>query len=109
MRATDTELTLSPSDVTGFLACEHLTTLDLAVAQGELERPAVENDQRDLIQRKGEEHERGYLAQLRGEGRKAVEIPDGSWDERVALTEQNLREGAEVVYQGVFSNGRWRG
>ena len=62
MRLADANLQLSSSDLSGFLACEHLTTFDLAVVRGEFERPGVENDQRDLIQRKGEEHERGYLA-----------------------------------------------
>ena len=42
-------LHLSPSDVTAFLACEHLTTLSLAHASGQLERPEVEDEQRDLI------------------------------------------------------------
>ena len=51
-------LQLSPSDVTAFLACEHLTTLSLAHARGEIERPEVEDEQRDLIFRKGLEHER---------------------------------------------------
>ncbi len=46
-------LHLSPSDVTAFLACEHLTTLSLAHARGEIERPAVENEQAELIFRKG--------------------------------------------------------
>ncbi len=78
--------------------------------RGDLTRPAFDDDQRDLIQRKGAEHERGYLEQLRAEGRDVVEIPeDRPWDERVALTEQLLRDGADVVYQGVFSHGRWRG
>ena len=35
-------LLLSPSDVTAFLACEHLTTLSLAHARGEVERPEVD-------------------------------------------------------------------
>ena len=38
----DGTLSLSPSDVTAFLACEHLTTLSLAHARGELERPEVD-------------------------------------------------------------------
>jgi len=50
-------LRLSPSDVTAFLACEHLTTLSLADARGEIERPEVVNDQAELIFRKGLEHE----------------------------------------------------
>ncbi len=46
-------LHLSRSDVTAFLACEPLTTLSLAHARGEIERPAVENEQAELIVRKG--------------------------------------------------------
>ena len=34
----------SSSDVTAFLACEHLTTLSLAHARGEIERPEVGNE-----------------------------------------------------------------
>ncbi len=63
----DGDLFLSPSDVTAFLACEHLTTLSIAHARGEIERPAVENEQVELIFRRGLEHERVYLESLRGE------------------------------------------
>ena len=52
----------SPSDLNAFLECEHLTQLELAVARHELERPADENPQADLVKRKGDEHEAAYLA-----------------------------------------------
>ncbi|HEY8724484.1 MAG TPA: TM0106 family RecB-like putative nuclease [Gaiellaceae bacterium] len=105
MKLIDAQIMLSPSDLSDFLACEHLTSLELRGTPGrEVVDPQVE-----LIQRKGEEHERGYLDQLGAVGRDVVEIPDGSWDERVALTQQALRDGADVVYQGVFTGGRWRG
>ena len=67
-------LRLSPSDVTAFLACEHLTTLSLAHARGELDRPDVENEQAELIFRKGLEHERAYLEHLRADGKTVLEI-----------------------------------
>jgi predicted RecB family nuclease len=105
VKLVDAQLTLSPSDLSQFLACEHLTTLELR----DTPKPETVDPQVELIRRKGEEHERGYLEQLRAEGRDVVEISDGDWDERVALTEQALREGADVVYQAVFSHGRWRG
>ena len=50
-------LHLSPSDVTAFLACEHLTTLSLRHARSELERPELDNEQAELVFRKGLEHE----------------------------------------------------
>src|SRR3990170_3060584 len=37
--ADDGTLLLSPSDLSGHLACPHLTTLNLRVQRGELERP----------------------------------------------------------------------
>ena len=58
-------LHLSPSDVTAFLVCEHLTTLSLAHARGEIGRPEIENEQAELIFRKGLEHEHAYLESLR--------------------------------------------
>ncbi len=59
----------SPTDLNAFLACEHLTTLQVAVARGELEKPFRHNPHADLIRRKGDEHEAAYLARLRAEGR----------------------------------------
>jgi len=104
-------LLLSPSDVTAFLACEHLTTLALGHARGEIEKPAVEDEQRDLIFRKGLEHERAYLESLRAEGKSIVEIDfdDQDWEAAQARTVAAMDSGADVVYQGVFLHDGWRG
>jgi predicted RecB family nuclease len=111
----DGTILLSPSDVTAYLACEHLTQLELKVARGEIVKPDAEDTQAELIRRKGEEHERGYLAQLLADGRDLVTIeiadPDGEWDwERASReTEEAMRAGREVVYQAAFVDGEWRG
>ena len=104
-------LQLSPSDVTAFLACEHLTTLSLRHAREEFERPAVVNEQADLIKRKGDEHERAYLAKLRADGLTVHEIEfDGQdWEDAQARTVAAIQKGFDVVYQGVFAHDRWRG
>ncbi len=108
MRAANGELRFSPSDLNDFLECEHLVALELRVARGELLRPQVDNPQADLIRRKGEEHERAYLGELRAAGKEIVEIevagPDGEWDTAAAAerTEQAIRDGAELIYQAVF-------
>jgi hypothetical protein len=39
MKFGDDRLMFSPSDLVGFVACPHLTTLELAVAREELKRP----------------------------------------------------------------------
>ncbi|MBA2462285.1 MAG: TM0106 family RecB-like putative nuclease, partial [Actinobacteria bacterium] len=103
-------LHLSPSDVTAFLACEHLTTLSLRHARGEIERPEVVNEQAELIFRKGLEHEHAYLETLRADGKSIAEIDfDGDWDAAQARTVAAMRDGADVVYQGVFAHDGWRG
>src|SRR5581483_7612717 len=115
--APDATLRLSPSDLSGYLACPHLTTLELAVARGELERPRPDSPYRDLVFRKGKEHEAAYLAALEQAGRSVVRIPtydDPAFDRDEArrLTEEAIRaRAAEVIYQPYLADerGEWHG
>src|SRR5579885_370544 len=112
MQLRNGRLSLSPSDVTAFLACEHLTALQLRVARGELEVPEVRNEQAELVFRKGREHEQAYVAQLRAEGKTVREITlDGAfdWERAPAETVEAMRTGVDDVYQAVFVDGDWRG
>jgi uncharacterized protein len=112
MQLRNGQLSLSPSHVTGYLGCEHLTTLAVEAALGELGKPEVENEQAELVFRKGREHEAAYLARLRADGKHVVEIelePDLDWDRAVRETEDAIRAGVDVVYQGALAGGRWRG
>ena len=65
--------------------------------------------------RKGDEHERAYLAQLVDDGREIVEIESepglrGHASRARERTVEAMRAGAEVIYQGVLFDGvRWRG
>jgi predicted RecB family nuclease len=105
-------LTFSPSDLTAFLACSHLTSLETAVAHGTLVQPDVEDPQAELIRRKGDEHERAYLAELRARGLRIVEIELGDeldWERAAAETAEAIAAGVDVVYQGVFIHDGWRG
>jgi predicted RecB family nuclease len=105
-------LLFSPSDLHAFVACPHLTTLELSVARGRLEKPFRVNLHADLIRRKGEEHERRYLERLRAEGREIVEIgfDDRDWERAARETERAIQERADdVVYQACLAEGNWRG
>jgi predicted RecB family nuclease len=107
----DATIFFSPSDLNAFLECEHLTELELAVARHELERPAAENAQADLVKRKGEEHEAAYLAEVIADGRDVVTIAK-DWDDLDAAaraTADAMRAGADVIYQACFVDGDWRG
>src|SRR3954470_9646284 len=117
MRFSDGALRLSPSDLSAHLACAHLTTLELQAAEGGLVKPSLDSPHRDLIFRKGNEHEAAYLARLLTEGRPLQRIPtsdDEGFDpvEARRLTEEAVRAGAaDVIYQPylVSEDGRWRG
>ncbi|TMC51393.1 MAG: TM0106 family RecB-like putative nuclease [Chloroflexi bacterium] len=105
---------LSPSDLIGLLACEHLTQLELAVTRGELVRPVLEDAELDLLARKGHAHELEHLERLRTERRHVVAIADHpeTLDGLRAAEEETLaamRAGADVIYQAAFFDGTWRG
>ncbi len=113
MQISDDKVTVSPSDLSAYLACSHLTQLEVRVARHEIDRPKRDDDsQGELIRRLGEEHEQRYLEKLRADGREITEIDvarDWDWERAARETEEALRAGADVVYQACFVDGEWRG
>src|ERR671914_55592 len=107
MQFRDGRLVFSPSDLNAFLACPHLTTLELAVARGEIHKPFRVNLHADLIRRKGDEHEARYLQRLRDEGRDVVAISfdDRDWLRAARETEDAISGGADVIYQACLAPG----
>jgi predicted RecB family nuclease len=114
MQAIDDNLILSASDLNNYLACAHLTALDLARMRGEGVGEPDRGADAELLARKGDEHEEAYLAKLLADGREVVEIAmdDGSPEAlamAVAETEVAMRGGAEIIYQGAFLRDGFRG
>src|ERR1700730_4732767 len=106
-------LIVSPSDLTGFLECEHLTQQELAAARGEIARPGRQRPELEVLTRRGLEHEARQLAEMRTSHRRVVEFafPEGTIDgltQAHAQTVAAIQEGADVIYQGTFFDGRWR-
>jgi uncharacterized protein len=94
----------SPSDLNAFLACPHLTMLQVRVARDDLTKPYRINLHADIIRRKGEEHERRYLHKLAAEGKIIAE------PQTAAETEEAIRAAeADVIYQAQFEHDGWRG
>ena len=114
MQQVDDQLILSASDLNNYLACAHLTALDLARARGEEVGEPERGADAELLARKGDEHEERYLRRLKEEGREVVEIAaDGGSPEAlgaaVLATEEAMRAGAEVIFQGAFLRDGLRG
>jgi uncharacterized protein len=107
----------SATDLVGFLACGHRFELERAALAGLVTKPIRSDPTIELIQARGYEHEKRYLADLGAAGRRIVEISrDGSvansragLSEAAELTRQAMLDGADVVYQATFFDGTWRG
>src|SRR2546427_5814745 len=91
----------SPTSIADFLACQHLTALNRAEADGQIDRPFFADPGLDLLTRLGVAHERAYLQYLTEEQHlKVVAIPNEiPRAEAVDRTLQAIRRGAEVIYQ----------
>jgi len=109
MREFQGKLLFSAHDLVNFLACPHVTFLDLRNLEQPLE--TTEDDAQSLLlKKKGLEHERRYLYQLHKQGRSIKAIPaDASLPERVKLTRDAMAAGADIIYQAVLLSGPWHG
>lgn len=99
----------SPTDLVNFLGCSHSTILDIRSFTQKMDKCGVsESDM--LLRRKGDEHEAAYLASLKMSGKRVAEIPKhASPIERVRITKEVMRKGADIIFQAALLNGNWIG
>jgi predicted RecB family nuclease len=112
MQHLNDRLLFSPSDLGNFLACEHLTQLDLTLALQGGRRPSYENAYAELLRTKGEEHEQAFLEALRATGRRVAEVRLNTardFEDGTRRTAEAMRAGADYIYQAVFFSHGWRG
>jgi predicted RecB family nuclease len=117
MQTIDGKPVFSATDLVGFLACEHLTALELAAAARLVKRPLRADPELDVMQERGLAHEQRYLADLEAAGRKVTRIaPDEAIPDRgqrlrraAHETEAAIRRGDDVIYQATLFDGRWVG
>jgi uncharacterized protein len=113
--APDGTLIVSATDLVGYLECGHLATLELAAANGAIEKPLRQDPELELIRKRGFDHEQRFLGRLRDEGRTVHEIETrdarGPAELRAAESEtfEAMRRGEDVIFQATFFDGRWRG
>jgi len=114
----------SAGDLVGFLACEHLTDLERAALAGNVRRPERDDPELELIRKRGYEHEKWYIGELRRQGRDVTPIEPDTYDdqpdgqpmayadrflEQVRRTREAIQNGDDVIYQAAFFDGTWRG
>ncbi|MGH2407390.1 MAG: TM0106 family RecB-like putative nuclease [Candidatus Limnocylindrales bacterium] len=114
-RHEDGTLVVSATDLVGFLACDHLATLELGKADGMWQKPPRRTDpELQLLQERGDAFERAYLERRRAAGASVVEIPRPENDPAAlraaeADTVAAMRRGVDLIYQATFFDGRWLG
>lgn len=101
-------LIFSASDLVYFLACDHLTSLDLRALEPNsgLTR-TVADDSNKLIQEKGFAHEENYLQALKLQGLNIADLSHlkGSLDAKVQATKNAMCSGKDVIYQAALHDG----
>ncbi len=104
MRLEDGRMRFSASDFSNYLACRHLTKLELAAAHELTERPHVKDIGFESLVKRGEEHEARVLEEFRDGGWSITEItnPFADFEAALAETKSALADGAEVIYQAAL-------
>lgn len=98
---------LSPTDLSAFLGCRHRTGLDLSLAQGILVKPEWNDPLALALQRRGEAHERNYVAALKAQELRVVDLRDAA--DGTTATLEAVRDGVDVLVQAVLESSGWRG
>jgi predicted RecB family nuclease len=105
MRTVDGQLRIAAGDVANFVACRHLTRLDLAVAHQLVRAPMVEDVGAKALEERGLEHERQVLEGFRARGWSVDDQRTGGqgWERDSAdATAAAMRRRADVIYQGTL-------
>lgn len=101
---------LSASDLSNFLSCNHITTLDRKVIDGFLSAPEWNNPHVAALQQRGFQHESNYISYLESLNLTIATIPeDVSSEEAFGLTLEKMKEGVDIIVQGVLKKDEWYG
>lgn len=116
MQRIEGQLVVSATDLAGWLACDHLASLELGALAGLWDRPWDRDDpELQILREHGDEHERRFLDRLRREGRSVVELPRPAERTTEALRAAEaevvaaMSKGVGAIYQATLFDGRWLG
>jgi predicted RecB family nuclease len=108
MQVKGTQSLFFATDLTDFLACRHLSSLERLVAHGLVSRRFADDPVLEVLRQRGLEHEGAYVATLRQSGKSVVEV-DRDGQAPFAQTLSALRSGADIVVQARLEHGQWSG
>jgi uncharacterized protein len=109
MRILQGAVGLAATDLANHLSCRHLTTLDLRLAKGEIAAPEWDNPHLHVLQQRGLEHERAYIASLRARGLAIAVLSQEPEETAADATLDAMRDGTQAIVQASLRNSNWRG
>jgi len=110
MKCVENSIQLSSGDLIGHLNCDHLTSLNVQVANRTLNQPNSYDPLLRLLQERGQRHEDDYIEHLRNKGCQ-ITVIDGVdiSDATVEATKTAMIAGDEYIVQAALKNERWVG
>jgi uncharacterized protein len=103
-------LLLSATDLSNFLYCPHVTTLDLLLLDKKIASPEIYADASlEALKKKGDEFEAAYLLDLERQGKSIVRISRDNKAKALQDTLAAMHAGVEVIYQARLEHGGWAG
>jgi predicted RecB family nuclease len=104
LKIIDGQVRLAASDVANFLACRHLTRLDLLRARGVIEPPHVYDAGFEDLVKRGDAHEKQILQGYRDRGLQVVEVTKDTTNPAAGATATAgaIADRVDVIYQGAL-------
>lgn len=109
MKILDHTVALSATDLANHLSCRHLTMLNLLLVKREIGAPSWDNPRLRVLQQRGLEHEKAYIASLRGNGVSIADFSGEGEEHAATSTYDAMRRGDQVIVQAVLGSKNWRG
>lgn len=93
-----------------FQSCRYATVMDLRALEGSAPERAADSEDAELLQKRGDAHERAYLAELETKGEvREIETKFATLRQAAEATQAALHEGAPTIFQGALLGENWGG
>lgn len=108
MKRENNILIFSATDLSNYINCKHLSSLNKEAALGNLKKPVYKNRVTEMLQQKGIAFEQAFLSKLEDEGKIIVSIDQKEPGAR-QKTIAGMQAGADVIYQARLELDNWQG
>lgn len=109
MKKAENTIIYSPSDLSNYMNCKHLTSLEKEALQGKRQKPQYTNKVMLALREKGNAFEAGILAKFQEEGKSIYNLQPGD-PLAFEKTIEAMKKGFDVIYQArLGKENEWQG